>query len=140
MDIRVKYADGVAEIIQMHDSEWLDLRAAEDVEMKVGEYKRIPLGVCIELPKWHEAIVAPRSSTYEKFGIIMANSIGVIDNAYNGDNDWWSFPALAMRNTVIHKNDRIAQFRIQHTQGAVNVIPVEHLGNEDRGGLGSTGK
>lgn len=121
-------------------SDWIDLRAAEDVEMKAGDFKLIPLGIAMQLPKGYEAIVAPRSSTLKNFGITQTNSIGVIDETYCGDNDQWYFPAEAKRDTVIHAGDRICQFRIFEHQPQLVFEPVNTLGNNDRGGIGSTGK
>ena len=100
----------------------------------------IPLGVAMELPEGYEALVVPRSSTFKKMHILLANSIGIIDESYKGDNDEWHFPALAMRDTFIRKNERICQFRIIQHQPLIQLKEVEHLGNEDRGGLGSTGR
>lgn len=107
--------------------------------MKKGELKVIPLGVGMRLPKGYEAIVAPRSSTAKNFGIIMASSIGIIDNSYSGDNDQWGFIAYAIRDTTIHVNDRIAQFRIFRNQEFIDFNEVDHLGETSRGGFGSTG-
>ena len=106
--------------------DWIDLRSAEDVEMKQGEYRIISLGVSMRLPYGFEAHVVPRSSTYKNFGIILANSFGVIDNSYHGDNDVWGFPAIAMRDTVIHKGDRIAQFRIVQRQPRLVFVTVSY--------------
>ena len=121
-------------------SDWIDLRAAEDVEMKAGEFRLIPLGVAMKLPRGYEAHVVPRSSTFKNFGVIQTNSMGVIDETYCGDNDQWFFPAYALRDTVIHVNDRICQFRIMEHQPALDFEETDVLGNEDRGGHGSTGK
>ena len=123
-------------------SNWIDLRASEDISLNVGEYKLIPLGVAMKLPEGFEAIVAPRSSTFKNFGIIMTNSIGIIDNSYSGNNDQWHFPAYALRDTKINKGDRICQFRIQRSINSelnVNINVVERLEGVDRGGIGSTG-
>lgn len=120
-------------------SDWIDLRAAEEVTLKKGEIRRISLGISMQLPENYEAHVLPRSSTPEKFGIIMAHSQGIIDNSYCGDNDIWSFLALAIRDTTICVNDRIAQFRIYQKQPDISFVPVCNLGNPDRGGFGSTG-
>ncbi len=98
----------------------------------------LPLGIAMELPKGYEAIVAPRSSTYKKYGIVQTNSIGVIDNSYCGDNDQWRMPVYFTQDVVIPKGSRIAQFRIQAKQPEINFITVESLGNTDRGGFGST--
>jgi dUTP pyrophosphatase len=94
----------------------------------------------MELPSGYEAIVAPRSSTYAKWGVIQTNGIGIIDETYKGDNDEWHFPCIALRDTVIHKNDRICQFRLIEHQPVIEIKPVGTLGNENRGGLGSTGE
>ena len=140
--IRIKYFYDDIEKLQYIDgkSDWIDLRAAEDVEMKAGEFRLIPLGIAMELPKGYEAHVIPRSSTFKNFGIIQTNSMGLIDESYCGDNDQWFMPALAMRDTKICKNDRICQFRIMEHQPALEFESVDVLGHGDRGGFGSTGK
>lgn len=141
LEIKVKYFTDIEPIKFIENkSDWYDLRSAEDIELKAGEFKLIKLGIGIKLPKGYEALVAPRSSTFKNFGILQANSIGIIDESYSGDNDQWRFPALAMRDTVIHKNDRICQFRIIQHQPPHEIITVDHLDATDRGGIGSTGK
>ena len=140
MKIIIKYFDPEIErICKIAQGDWIDLRAAETVEMKSGEFKLIPLGIAMQLPDGYEANVVPRSSTFKNFGIIQTNSFGIIDNSYCGDNDQWFFPAYAMRDTVIRKNDRICQFRIVKKQPEIEFEEVYHLGNPDRGGHGSTG-
>lgn len=140
VQIKVKYLRNVRKIERFNVGDWIDLRAAETMFIKAGEFKMIPLGVAMELPEGYEALVAPRSSTFKKYGIIMANSLGIIDESYKGDNDEWSFPAYAVRDTVVHKNERICQFRIIEHQPLIRLIEVERLGNPDRGGIGSTGR
>ena len=138
--IKVKYLRGVQKIERFNVGDWIDLRAAEDINMESGEFKMIPLGVAMELPEGYEALVAPRSSTFKKYGILLANSIGIIDESYKGDNDEWHFPAYAVRGVHIKKNERICQFRIIRHQPLILLKEVESLGNADRGGLGSTGR
>ena len=140
--LKVKYFSEDIEKLRYIDgkSDWIDLRASEDIELKKGEFKLIPLGIAIELPTGYEAHMIPRSSTYKNFHILQTNSMGLIDESYCGDNDQWYFPALAMEDTVIHKNDRICQFRIMKHQPELQIIEVEHLAGADRGGIGSTGK
>ncbi len=121
-------------------SDWIDLRSAEDVTLKQGEFYLISLGVSIQLPQGYEAVIVPRSSTFHNFGIIQTNHMGVIDETYCGDNDVWRMPALAVRDTQIRVNDRICQFRIQKHQPQILFEEVQQLGNPDRGGIGSTGK
>ena len=140
-EIRIKYFTDQIEPLCYVDgkSDWIDLRAAEEVELKAGEMKLILLGVAMQLPKGYEAWIVPRSSTMKNFGILQANSIGIVDESYSGDGDQWCFPAYAVRDTVIHVNDRICQFRIMKHQPELCFTAVPHLGNEDRGGFGSTG-
>lgn len=137
--IKIKYKEGVDPITILPNGDWIDLRCAEDTTLKAGEFKYIPLGVAMQLPEGFEAIVVPRSSTFAKYGVLQTNSMGVIDNSYFGNNDWWHFPALAMRDTFIPKNARICQFRLLPNQMNIIMQKVNHLSNNDRGGLGSTG-
>lgn len=138
--IRIRYLRDINKIERFNTGDWIDLRAAEDVSMVAGQFKLIPLGVAMELPSGYEALVAPRSSTFKNLGILLANSIGIIDESYRGDNDEWHFPAYAVKDTFIRKNERICQFRIIKHQPMIHLMEVEHLGNEDRRGIGSTGR
>lgn len=140
MQIKIKYLDETqTRISKIEKGDWIDLRAAEDVVINKEEFRLIPLGVAMELSEGYEAHVVPRSSTYKHFGIIQTNSMGVIDESYKGDNDFWFFPAYALRDTEIKKGQRICQFRIMEKMPEVELIEVDHLGNDDRGGHGSTG-
>ena len=94
----------------------------------------------MQLPKGYEAHVVPRSSTFKRYRVIMTNSVGIIDSAYCGDGDEWQFPVYSTETTIIPKNERICQFRIVKTQPYAVIEKVDHLGNKNRGGLGSTGR
>lgn len=139
LNIKIKYFTDIEKIKPIEKGDWIDLRAAETAELKKGEFKLIPLGIGMELPEGYEAHVVPRSSTYKNFKIIETNSMGIIDNSYCGDNDQWFFPAYALEDTIINKNDRICQFRIVEKQPKINFEEVNELKNPDRGGHGSTG-
>ena len=141
MEIKIKYfTDKIDKLCYVDGkSDWIDLRAAETVRLKKGEFKLIPLGVAMDLPKGYEAIIAPRSSTFKKYGIIMTNSIGVVDESYKGDGDEWMMPVYALRDSVILKNERICQFRIIEHQPKIEFVEVSTLENPDRFGIGSTG-
>ena len=153
-NIRIKYLkDDITKLTKIDQGDWIDVYAAEDVIIPEGEHALIPLGFCMELPKGYEAYLAPRSSTFKNWGIIVANSIGIIDESYNGDGDQWLLSAYCLKGketirindedvkaTIIHKNDKIAQFRIMKKMPMINFLEVDNLGNEDRNGLGSTGK
>ena len=138
--IYIKYHNDILPIDVFENGDWIDLRAAEDIEMKAGDFRLISLGVSMQLPEGYKAHIVPRSSTYKHWGIIQANHMGVIDNSYCGDNDIWKFPAIAIRDTQIYKNDRICQFRIEKHQPTIEFEEVDTLGNEDRSGFGSSGK
>lgn len=141
MKIRIKYFDeNMPKIENIQGiSNWYDLRTAETVEMKKGEFRLIPLGVAMELPRGYEAYVIPRSGTFKNFKIIQANSMGLIDNSYSGDNDQWFFPAFALEDTRIEQYDRICQFRIQESMKDIEFEETSFLENENRGGFSSTG-
>lgn len=141
MEIKIKYFSNIEELknIGGNKSDWIDLRAAKTIELKAGEFKLIPLGVAMELPKGYEAHIVPRSSTFKNFGIIQTNHQAVIDESYCGDNDQWFYPVYALRDTIINFNDRICQFRIVEKQPLINFTKVDSLKNTDRGGIGSTG-
>lgn len=121
------------------NSDWIDLISAAPVSCKKGEVKVIPLGVAIQLPKGYEALLIPRSSTTKNYHIIQANSVGLIDESYCGDDDEWGFLAYAIKDTYIPAGVRLCQFRIFKHQPQVSVEVVKSLGNFNRGGFGSTG-
>lgn len=139
--IKVKYFNDNIEKLQYigDKSDWIDLRAAEDVTMKAGEFKLIPLGIAMQLPEGYEAHIVPRSSTFKNYGVIQTNHMGVIDETYCGDTDQWMFPAYATRDTEIHVNDRICQFRIIEHQPTLVFEETDTLSADSRGGFGSTG-
>lgn len=138
--IIIKYHTDILPIEVNPKGDWIDLRAAEDVEMRAGDFRLISLGVSMKLPEGYEAHIVPRSSTFKNWSIIQANHMGVVDNSYCGDNDIWKFPAIALGDTTISKNDRICQFRIVEKQPKLKFMQVDRLGDEDRGGFGSSGK
>jgi dUTP pyrophosphatase len=140
MKIKVKYLRDILPIEKIEAGDWIDLRCAEDIWLFEGEYCQIPLGVAMELPEGYEALVTPRSSTFHKYGVLLANSMGVIDNSYSGPDDEWHFLAYATRKTKIPKNERICQFRIQKNQPEIELVTVDELENPSRGGIGSSGR
>lgn len=137
--ILVNYHNSPYKLKMDKKGDWCDLYCIEDVSLNKGDFKLISQGISIKLPEGYEAIIAPRSSTFKKYGILQANGIGIIDNSYCGDGDIWMFPAYATRDVVIEAGTRICQFRIQKKQPRLEFISVSSLGEEDRGGFGSTG-
>ena len=141
MNIKIKYLDeGIDKVALISKGDWIDLRAAQEVTLKAGEFRLLPLGLAIALPQGYEAHLAPRSSTFKNYGILQTNSVGVVDCSYCGDGDEWKMPVYATRDVTIEKHARICQFRIFEHQPVLNFVETEGLGNEDRGGHGSTGK
>lgn len=143
MQIKIKYfnknIDKLKYIGGAEKSNWIDLRAAETVILKAGDFALVPLGIAMKLPEGYEAHIAPRSSTFKNYGIIMTNSVGVVDTKFSGDNDQWRMPVYATRDTVIKENDRICQFRIVECQPEIEFKEVKKMEDPDRGGFGSTG-
>ena len=140
--IRIRYHSNEIDHLTYVDgkSDWIDLRAAKEYRLKAGEFALIDLGVSVKLPEGYEMITAPRSSTFKNYGLIQSNGIGVVDESYCGDGDVLKMPVYATRDTVVHVNDRICQFRIFAHQPTLTFAETDDLGNEDRGGLGSTGR
>ena len=131
--IKVKYfSEDVAPLEYVDGkSDWIDLRAAQEVTLRAGEFRLIPLGVAMELPAGYEAHIAPRSSTFKNYGILQTNG---------GDGDQWHMPVYATRDVTIPQGARICQFRILENQPRLTFCRVERLEGPDRGGFGSTGK
>ncbi len=65
--IKIKYFTDKIEPLDYIEgkSDWIDMRASEEVTLKAGEFALIPLGVAMELPKGYEAHLVPRSSTFK---------------------------------------------------------------------------
>ncbi len=140
MEILIKYHNPDLERVQcLNIGDWIDLRAAERIELKAGQFCLISLGVSMKLPEGYEAHIAPRSSSFAKWGFLQTNSVGVVDNSYSGTNDIWKLPVYATRDAVIEVNDRICQFRIMERMPKVTFQEVDSLDPTDRGGFGSTG-
>lgn len=138
LDVRVKYWPGMPLLEQWDKGDWVDLYTREEVVLQEGESTIIHLGVAMKLPNGYEAYLAPRSSTFKRWGLIQTNSIGVIDSTYCGNDDEWGMPVYATRPVIIPRGTRLCQFRIQETQPKMNFIISTGLG-ESRGGFGSTG-
>ena len=139
--IKIHYFSADAPRLKMTDKgDWIDLYCAETMELHAGDFALVALGVSMQLPAGYEARTAPRSSTFKRWGILQANSVGVIDNSYCGTNDEWKLPVYATRDTVLEKGDRICQFRIYETQPPIEFEECGELSATDRGGFGSTGR
>jgi dUTP pyrophosphatase len=143
IDLKVRYHrelfPNLPDINTIANGDYIDLYNAEEVTLKTGQYALLNLGVSIKLPENYSARLIVRSSTYKKYKIIQTNSYGVIDNTYCGDNDIWMLPVIAIEDTVIHANERVAQFTVERVHKNIILTTVDKLDGEDRGGFGSTG-
>lgn len=140
LTVKIKYFDKeITKLEKVEKGDWIDLRSAETVKLKKGETRLIKLGVGMILPKGYEANVVARSSTLKNWGVIQGNCYGVIDNSFNGDGDEWLMPVYAIKDTVINKNDRVCQFRLNKIQPKIHFEEVQKLKDKDRGSFGSTG-
>lgn len=138
LEVKIKYHKGAHKLTAYGD--WTDLAVSGDVHLKAGEFKVLPFNISMELPQGYEANIVPRSSTFKKWKILQTNSFAVIDNAYCGDDDLWGYPVYATEDVMIPDGTRIAQFRLNKTQPAIAFTEVDHLGNQTRGGFGSSGE
>jgi dUTP pyrophosphatase len=137
--IKVKYKENSPELTQTDKGGCIDLYNYNDLTLKRGEFGFIDFGIAIELPQGYDAIILPRSSTFKKYGLLLTNSAGYIDNSYNGDNDYWLGCVYATRDIQIPAGTRCFQFRLVKTQPSLQIVSVDSLGNEDRSGFGSSG-
>ena len=129
---------------EAHNGVCYDLTIPEDIvfDGKFLEHKMVPLGFSCKIPEGYHAKIYLRSSSPGKYGILLANSVGIIDSSYCGDNDEWKLTVLHFRpqKEVIPAGTRIAQFEIIRNAPKSEFKLVDSLGMPDRGGFGSTGK
>lgn len=151
MNIKVQSDEGCFPLIT-DNGDLIDLYNKETITLTQGQYILLDLGVRMQIPKGFKANVYPRSSTFNKYGIMLANSVGQIDSTYCGPDDVWKAPVIAMRDTIIPKEVRICQFEIVPSMfsnifqklkwllfGKVRLTEVKKLKNKNRDGFGSSG-
>ncbi len=140
-EVKIKFKDPKVyeKFNHIEVGDWIDLRTIDVVTLKKGQFRKVDLGVAMELPAGYEALLVPRSSTFKNYGVLQANSMAVVDNSFKGDDDYWSFLVLATEDVTIPKGARICQFRIMKNQPKINFKVVDKLDNDNRGGMGSTG-
>lgn len=137
--IKVKYKENAPKLVQHEKGGCIDLYNYNEISLKAGEFGFIDFGVAIELPRNYDAIVLPRSSTFKKYGLLLTNSVGYIDNSYCGDDDYWLGCVYATRDITIPANTRCFQFRLIKIQPMLHITSVDSLGNKNRDGFGSSG-
>ena len=137
--VSIRYLPGAARMEKIDKGNWIDCYVYEDYDLKAGDFALLNLGFAMEIPHGYEAILAPRSSTFKRYGVIQTNSFGVIDQSYAGNEDLWMMPVYATRDVHIEHGSRLCQFRLQYSQPSFDFQEVDDLGNEQRSGFGSTG-
>lgn len=119
--------------------DWVDLCTLDNIDLKAGEDALIDLGIAMKLPKGYEAHLLPRSSTFKRTGLLLTDGMGIIDEAYCGNNDTWKAHVYATRDIHVNLGTRLFQFRIVKKQPNLKFVYVSRLKDKDRGGYGSTG-
>lgn len=137
--IKIKYHNCPYRLEMNEKGGCVDLYNNNDIKLFAGESAFIKFGISMELPPKYDALIFPRSSTYKKYGILLTNSVGYIDNSYNGNDDEWMACIYATRDVKIPRGTRCFQFRLIERQPQLSFIEVDSLENENRGGYGSTG-
>ena len=164
LNLNIKYLDETVPDLETFDGNWVDVRAIEakvihpdgtsetykSKEFETVEYKRddiifVNFGFALDLTdtetgEQYVANIYPRSSLFKNFGLVLTNSVGCIDNSYCGNNDYYKGMFLALRDGVVHKGDRLAQFQVKKPQPKLSFNRVDDLGNPSRGGYGHTGR
>jgi dUTP pyrophosphatase len=107
--------------------------------LKVGERVLIRTGLAMAIPKGYEIQVRSRSGCALKYGIMLVNGIGTIDEDYRGEIGVILYNS-SKEDFFINRGDRIAQLVLQKVP-KVDLIVVDDLDETDRGegGFGSTG-
>lgn len=120
----------------------LDTYVRESRLIQSKSYGLIPLNLIIQAPEGTFIGVLPRSSTFKRTGLILANSIGVIDRDYCGPED--EIMALVYNTSdnivEIDKGERLFQLIIFNCETPEIEIVEECIKDDSRGGHGSTGK
>ena len=137
--IKIRYLTGAPHLEITDKGDWIDLYTYEDISLGPDEFMYINLGVAMQLPDGYEAYLAPRSSTFVRYGLLQTNSIGIIDNSFRGTYDIWMMPVLSTRAVSIPKGTRLCQFRIVKKQPEIEFNECKSFDTADRGGFGSTG-
>ncbi len=118
-----------------------DLYARETIKIKPFTPTLVPLNTIVKIPEGYMLVIASRSSLPLKKGLMLANSIGIIDQDYCGEKD--EIKALVLnftkKSVTVRKGERIAQgllVKIARPQ----IKEVEKMEKKSRGGFGSTGE
>ncbi|MPM57816.1 putative deoxyuridine 5'-triphosphate nucleotidohydrolase YncF [bioreactor metagenome] len=117
----------------------VDLYSREEITIEPHQLGYVPMNVALEIPDGYFVMMASRSSTH-KMGITGVNGVGIFDRDFCGDNDEYRYVAFNFTDkpVFIEKGTRLCQLLLIKCEN-FDFEEVEHLGNTDRGGFGTTG-
>lgn len=117
-----------------------DLYSRIDISITSGKVVLIPTNLIVKVPKGYLLMIASRSSTPVKKGLLIPNGVGIIDQDYHGPDDEIKFIAYNFTDALINikKGDRIAQACLVSIETA-DLVEVIEMNSKNRGGIGSTG-
>jgi dUTP pyrophosphatase len=118
----------------------VDLCSRIDMDINPKEIAYIPMNVAIQIPDNYFILQAPRGSTH-KLGLMAANSVGIVDRDYCGDNDEYIFPVYNFTDKIVRveKGTRLSQLILIKCEN-FDIEEVESMDSPDRGGFGTTGQ
>ena len=151
MKLEVRYIDkNITRLQKIDGGDLVDLRVSrvfkneEEVkfpcEYSFGDTLFFKLGFAMKMPPEKKANVYPRSGMFKNYGFILTNSVGQIDNKFQGNDDEWCAMVWCTRDGVINYDERILQFEVvDRVMENVLFEEVEDLSSINRGGYSSTG-
>ena len=151
MNLQVRYIDkNLTKMEKIEGGDLVDLRASKifingeertfPCEYKFGDTVFVKLGFAMKMPLEKKANIYPRSGTFKNYGLLLTNSVGQIDNKYQGNEDQWCAMFWSTRDGVMNYDDRILQFEVvDRVMEKTTFELVEELGDINRGGYNSTG-
>lgn len=142
MQAKIKRLNPELEVPKYHTEEAaaFDIASAEDILVRPGETPLIRTGLIIQSPENHFLLIAARSSLPIKKGLMLANSIGIIDRDYCGPEDELKIQVynFTQHDVRVEKGERIAQGIFLPARQA-QFLETENIKNSSRGGHGGTG-
>lgn len=138
MKLKIKRLTKTARLPQQaHCGDLYDIFADEEVYLDQGP-KLVKTGLAFEIPKGYQIRLYNRSSN-ALTGVILANSVGVIDTSYRGEIKALFYSLYG--DYVIHRGDKIMQMELVRIND-IEFEEVQKLSESSRGvnGFGSTGK
>ena len=140
MKVKIKRVDKSLPLpkYETEGSVGFDLLCRESAEIAPHEIALVPANVIVETPPGYMLMLCMRSSTPRKIGLMMAQSVGIIDNDYCGEEEIQVYN-FTDDTVTIERGSRIAQ-AIFVRVATLEWHEVEEMTESSRGGFGSTDK